>query len=272
MKPAVTVSLVPEARGGPFIFWDDLGEACRKAAQLGFTAIEVFPPSPDALDTSELKRLLTENRLSLATLGTGGGWIRQKLTLTSQNPDIRQRALAFIKQMIDVAAPFRAAVILGSMQGRAEGEVSRSDALNFLGEALTHLADHAHTRNVTLLYEHLNRYETNLLNRIEDVLPFIKPFNGRVKILADLFHMSIEEASIPDAIRSAGDLIGHVHFADSSRRPAGLGHTDFAAIFAALRDINYAGYISAEAFPYPDSDTAARQTIDAFNKFAGTAR
>ncbi|MGZ8898727.1 MAG: TIM barrel protein [Limisphaerales bacterium] len=266
MKPAVTVSLVPEARGGPFIFWDDLPGACKKAAALGYAAIEVFPPAPGALDAEQLRGLLREHRLALATLGTGGGWIRQKLTLTSANPEVRARAVAFIKEMMDVAAPFGAAVILGSMQGRAEGDVSRSDALNYLGEALTRLADYAHAKKITLLYEHLNRYETNLLNRIEDVVPFIKPFNGRVKILADLFHMSIEEASIADAIRSAGDLIGHVHFADSNRRPAGMGHTDFDSIFAALREIGYMGYVSAEAFPYPDSDAAARQTIEEFRR------
>lgn len=269
MKPAVTISLVPEARGGPFIFWDDLAESCRKAAELGFAGVEVFPPDPAALDRDALRRLLREHRLKLAALGTGGGWIRQKLTLTAANAEVRSRALKFIQEMIDLAAPFQAAVILGSMQGRAEGEVSRSDALNYLGEALTKLADYAHEREVTLLYEHLNRYETNLLNRVEDVVPFVKPFSGRVKILADLFHMSIEEPSIADAIRAGGELIGHVHFADSNRRPAGLGHTDFSAVFSALKEINYTGYISAEAFPYPDSDTAARQTIESFRRLAG---
>ena len=169
---------------------------------------------------------------------------------------------------MDLAAPFQAAVIIGSLQGRADADVSRTEALNHLGEALTFLADAAHERKVTLLYEHLNRYETNLLNRVEDAVPFIKPFNGRVKLLADLFHMSIEEASIADALRHAGGHIGHVHFADSNRRPAGFGHTDFNSVFAALREIGYGGYVSAEAFPHPDSDTAAKQTIEAFRRYA----
>lgn len=266
MKPAVTVSLVPEARGGPFIFWDDLAGACRKAVKLGYAAIEVFPPSPADLDVDELRKLLKRHRLSLAALGTGGGWVRQRLTLTSSKSAVRKRARKFIQEMIDTAAPFGAAVILGSMQGCAEGDVERSEALNFLGEALSELGDYADARSVMLLYEHLNRYETNLLNRMEDVVPFVKPFDGRVKILADLFHMSIEEASIADAIRAGGEMIGHVHFADSNRRPAGMGHTDFRAIFGALKEIGYERYVSAEALPYPDSDTAARQTIEAFRK------
>lgn len=267
MKPCVTVSLVPEARGGPFIYWDDLTTACEQAARLGFAAIEIFPPSPDAIDAGELHSLLKKNHLALAALGTGGGWVRQKLTLTHSSSEIRERALRFISEMIDFAAPFGAAVIVGSLQGRWEGEVSRSQALDYLGAGLARLADIGAARNVTVLYEHLNRYETNLFNRIEDVLPFIRPFGSRIQILADLFHMNIEEASIPDAIRLAGEHIGHVHFADSNRRPAGLGHTDFAPIFAALRHIGYNGYISAEALAYPDSGAAAKQTIEAFHQF-----
>ncbi len=268
MKPCVTVSLVPEARGGPFIFWDDLPAACRKAAQFGYAAIEVFPPALEALAPRELNQLLRENHLALATIGTGGGWLRHKLTLTSASPDIRARAREFISGFIELAAPFGAAVIIGSMQGRAEGEIPREKALDLLQEALQDLAGRAANKNVTILYEHLNRYETNLLNRIEDVLPFLAGLPSNVKILADLFHMNIEEVSIADAIRAAGARLGHVHFVDSNRRPAGLGHTDFKPIFDALREIKYSGYISAEAFPYPDPDRAAEQTMRTFREMS----
>ncbi len=50
MKSAVTVSLVPEARGGPFVFWDDLAAACKTAREIGYDAIELFAPSADAVD------------------------------------------------------------------------------------------------------------------------------------------------------------------------------------------------------------------------------
>jgi sugar phosphate isomerase/epimerase len=156
------------------------------------------------------------------------------------------------------------------MQGRAEGQVSRSEALNLLGESLVQLADHARPLGVTLLYEHLNRYETNLLNRVEDVVPFVRSAGENIKILADLFHMNIEEASIPEALLLGGDRIGHVHLADSNRRAAGFGHTDFPPIFAALKKMNYEGYVSAEAFPLPDSETAAAQTMKAFRQYAAT--
>jgi sugar phosphate isomerase/epimerase len=83
--------------------------------------------------------------------------------------------------------------------------------------------------------------------------------------------MNIEEADIAAAIRAASGRIGHVHFVDSNRRPAGRGHLDFPPIVAALRDIGYDGFASAEALPDPDPDAAARQTIEAFRRYFRTA-
>ena len=263
MKSCVTISLVPEAIGGPFVLWDGLEKSCEQAAALGFDAIEIFAPGPEAIDVPALENLLRRHELKVAAFGTGGGWVKHKLTLTSADESIRQRAQEFIASMASLAARFEASVIVGSMQGRWEDEISRTQALDYLGTALQELARHP----VTIFYEHLNRYETNLLNRLEDVVPFVSTLPKNVKILADLFHMNIEEANVAEAIRLAGDRIGHIHFVDSNRRPAGLGHTDFSPIFQALREISYSGYISAEAFPYPDPYRAAEQTMRAFKRY-----
>ena len=61
--------------------------------------------------------------------------------------------------------------------------------------------------------------------------------------------------------------IGHVHFADSNRRPVGNGHTRFVEVAKALKEINYQGYVSAEAFPWPTPKEAAAQTILSFKKY-----
>jgi sugar phosphate isomerase/epimerase len=83
--------------------------------------------------------------------------------------------------------------------------------------------------------------------------------------------MNIEEVSIPETISKVGLSIGHVHFADSNRRPVGMGHTSIPEIAAALYQIGYTGYVSAEAFPWPNPDEAAHQTIRSFNQFFKTA-
>ncbi|MBN9120363.1 MAG: sugar phosphate isomerase/epimerase [Planctomycetes bacterium] len=270
MKSAVTVSLVPEARGGPFVFWDDLAAGCRRAAELGFDAVEVFPPGPDAINPDELRSLLDDNGLSLAAVGTGAGWVKHRLSLTSPDDTVRDRAVAFVQRVMDLAATFDAPAIIGSMQGKWEGAVAKPTALRYLGNALFKLDEHANDLGTTLLYEPLNRYETNLVNTLADAAQFLGGLRTRrVKILADLYHMNIEEADLADAIRGAGGYVGHVHFADSNRRAAGMGHTDFAPIVAALRDVGYAGYLSAEILPLPDPDAAARRTVDSFRKYVG---
>jgi sugar phosphate isomerase/epimerase len=169
--------------------------------------------------------------------------------------------------MIDAAGELGAPVILGSMQGRWSEKWNATLATRSLANLLAEYGERAAKHNVPFLYEPLNRYETNLANSLGRAVELIAEIpGGNVRLLADLFHMNIEEADLAAAIRAAGRYIGHVHFADSNRRPAGFGHTDFVPIASALRDIGYAGYVSAECFPYPDSAAAARATSDAFNR------
>jgi sugar phosphate isomerase/epimerase len=268
IRSAVTVSLVSEARGGPFVFWDDLPAACRAARDLGFDAIEVFPPGPDAVAAGDLRRLLDEHGLALAAVGTGAGWVRHRLTLCLPDAAVRQRARAFIRSIIDFAGPLGASAIIGSMQGRHGDGVEARTARAWLVEALENLGEHARQYNVPLIFEPLNRYETNMVNTVEAGVALLHSLTTKnIRLLADLFHMNIEEQNIALALRGGANLIGHVHFVDSNRRPAGLGHLDYAPIAQALVDIGYAGYASAEAFPYPDPDAAAHQTMVAFRRY-----
>lgn len=268
IRSAVTISLIPQAKGGPFVFWDDLPGACRKAKSLGFDGVEIFAPSGQAIASANLKSLLGDQNLRLAAVGTGGGWMLHRLTLTGPDSSARTQSRDFIRGIIDAGGAFGAPAIVGSMQGRWDGQTSRDVALGRLREALEDLGRHAKQYNVPLLFEPLNRYETNLINSIDDGLALIQSLgNSNVKLLTDLYHMNIEEADLAGSLKAGGKAIGHVHFADSNRRPMGLGHTDMTRITGALREIGYDGYVSAECLPYPDPDAAAKKTIDSFNRF-----
>ena len=98
IRSAVTISLVAEARGGPFVFWDDLAAGCQKAAALGYDAVEVFAPGPDAVAASELTSLLEQHGLSLAAVGTGAGMVKHGLSLTSADAAQREQAISFVKR------------------------------------------------------------------------------------------------------------------------------------------------------------------------------
>jgi sugar phosphate isomerase/epimerase len=265
IRSAVTVSLVPEVRGGPFIFWDDLATACHSARALGFDAIEIFPPSADGVDAEEVRRLLDAEGLALAAVGTGAGWVRHRLSLTAPEAPVREAACTFIRSIIDLAGSFGAPAIIGSMQGRHDG-VKPELAWLYLQENLAKLSEHAKQYEVPLLYEPLNRYETNLCNTLQRGGKLLRDIPN-ARLLADLFHMNIEEDHSAQAIRDTGLLIGHVHFVDSNRKPAGCGQMDYQPIAQALAAIGYGGYLSAEAFAWPDPVAAARVTMKTFQTY-----
>ena len=269
MKSAITISLVSEARGGPFVYWDDLERGMAAAARHGFDAVELFLPGTDAIPFETLNHLLTRHELKLAALGTGAGWVKHRLRLTDPDSGVRAKALDFIAGFIDFAARFEAPAIIGSMQGRAgENGSTREQALDWLAGGLRGLGERAMARGQTVLYEPLNRYETNLFCRSGDAAAFLTQRGLRnVNLLCDLYHMNIEETDIAATLRAVAPRVGHVHFADSNRRAMGLGHTVMAPIAAALKDINYQGYLSAEVQPIPDEETAAAETIASYRRW-----
>lgn len=254
IKTAITLSQVPEALEGPFVFRSPLPEAFATAAVIGFDAVELFLPGPDFISAEELKSLATRHGLAIAAVGTGAGMLRHGLSITDEDKDQREAAMNFVLSMIDFGGQLGAPAILGSMQGRG--------SLDLLVTGLRLCGEHAAKYGLSFIYEPLNRYETHLFNRLGEAAKFLELHDLKnVALLADLFHMNIEERDLATAIREAGRHIGHVHFADSNRQAMGFGHTNPERVIAALKEIHYSGYLSAEIFPLPDPETAARQTI-----------
>jgi sugar phosphate isomerase/epimerase len=291
MRSAVTICLVPEASRGPFVLHAPafaaafaaaaspgvtgptdplergLEQTCRIAADLGFDAVELFVGGggPTDLPVAFVRDLLGDLGLGLAAVGTGAGWLKHGLQLCDADASRRARAHDFIAEIIDVAGALGAPAIIGSMQGRSGPAVGRDEALEHLAAALDTLGARAAACGQPLLYEPLNRYETDLFNRQEEAAAWLRAGTGgraNVKLLCDLFHMQIEEADPAATLGACGDLVGHVHWADSNRRAVGFGHAAMRPVVEALRGIGYRGHLSAEVFPLPTPLEAARQSIE----------
>ena len=101
---------------------------------------------------------------------------------------------------------------------------------------LRELAPAARDAGVSLFLEPLNRYEAYVVNRLAQGVAIAEQVGPEVGIMADFFHMGIEEADIPASIRAAADRIVYVHVADSNRLQPGRGHLDFRPGFRALKD------------------------------------
>jgi len=265
IKSSITFSAVPEAQGGPFVYWGSLEESMRSAKDLGFDAIEIFPPSPEYFQTIDAAKLAEQIGLEIAAVGTGAGWLKHKLSLADAEPQVRARAMEFLSSMLVAATQLQAPMIIGSMQGRSGPGVSKTQAKEFLREGLERLDAQAKAIGGNILYEPLNRYETDQCNTLEQGTELIRGLS-RTKLLADWFHMNIEEADMVESILKAGTAIGHVHFADTNRLAVGSGHLSVQPLLDALGQIDFRGFLSAEVFPLPDSQKAAERTIRSFKQ------
>ena len=268
IRTAITTCLVPEARKGPFVLHGDIRESCRIAREIGFDAIELFAPSAEALPGEELSAIIGEEGLDLAAVGTGAGWLQHRLSLCDPDPGRRSRARDFIAERIRYGARFGAPAIIGSMQGSHGREIERNRAMSWLRSGLEELGSLAGDEGVFLLYEPLNRYETDLCNTLAQGMELCNELStGHVHLLADVFHMNIEEADPAKALGEAMEQVRHVHMVDSNRRAPGMGHMDLRAIARVIRDADYRGYLSAECFPLPDPRTAAETALETWNRF-----
>ncbi|MFM7205849.1 MAG: TIM barrel protein [Planctomycetaceae bacterium] len=244
------------------MFHDGLEAGCQAAAKLGFDGVEIFPAGADDVTAARIRPLLAAHGLSLAAIGTGAGFVKHGRHLVHAEGAVRTKAREFIVGIIDAAGQFGAPAIIGSMQGRSCAEVPRDTALAMLAEALGDLGSRAAAHGQPLLYEPLNRYETDLFNRQSAAAAFLDGQGlDAVRLLCDLFHMNIEEEDVAGALVAVGPRVGHVHWADSNRRAMGFGHTDPGPVVAALRAIRYQGWLSAEVFPWPTPAEAAARTI-----------
>ena len=121
---------------------------------------------------------------------------------------------------------------------------------------LQELAPAAQAAGVSLFLEPLNRYEAYIVNRLEQGVAIAAEVGPEIGVMADFFHMGIEEADIPASIRAAAPHLVYVHVADSNRLQPGRGHLDFRPGFQMLKAIGYHGYLAIECRidgPYDDA-------------------
>jgi sugar phosphate isomerase/epimerase len=101
--------------------------------------------------------------------------------------------------------------------------------------------------------EALNLYETHLVRTLADAEQ-LRALVGHpaAGLMADVFHMNIEERSPLGALGDHVQRIVHVHLADSNRAEPGAGHLDFAGVAAVLCEHGYRGAVAMEFLPWSD--------------------
>lgn len=263
------LSIVLSAQPASFsalAYQGDLEENLRRIQSFGYSGVELAVRDPGNLDVPNLEKWVTDLNLSVTAIGTGQAYSEDGLSFTDKDENIRKKAINRMKNQIRFAGNFGAMVIIGLIRGNPDKTIEEEQIRDWLFEALDACA--MEDRNVKLVLEPCNRYESDLINNVDEGLEIIRELGHKnVGLLLDTFHMNIEEASICDSVIKAADHLLHFHIADSNRWYPGAGHLDFQSIFQTLKTIEYHGPVSAEILPFPDPDTAARQALNNIRPF-----
>jgi sugar phosphate isomerase/epimerase len=226
----------------------DLAEKLDNAAKFGFEGIEFWGSGLENRQDEIIKA--TENhQVKPSTICAGYGGC-----LLDPNRSERDRAVNDIRKLLKVAANIGAVglIVVPIFGGARINDLSPyKSAIQLEKELLImqmkELGDYAAEVGAYVLLEPLNRYETHLLKRLRDAVEICKAVDKPyVRIMADFFHMNIEEPIIAESIREAGEYVKHVHLADSTRLLPGHGHTDFKSGFEALKEIGFENYMALE--------------------------
>jgi sugar phosphate isomerase/epimerase len=242
-------------------FRGDLDAVCGELKALGYDGVELFARNPRELDLASIQATIRRHALAVPEISTGPA-SEDGLSLTDADATVRERTRERLHDYADMAARWGAQMHLGRIRGAIPEGPAAEEAWKRMKEGFLDLAEYGQRRGVRVLLEPQCRFQGNALLSVTDGLVFVRELSHpNLGIVADTFHMSIEDVSIPVALVAARAHLWHVHFADSNRRYPGGGHTNFQEILEALRLIGYDRFITMEMDQAPDSSTAARRAI-----------
>jgi len=229
-----------------------LAERFENAAKIGLAGIEIVGSS-DFEHLEELKQAIKDTGVKASLVSS------KNLFCLDARSDRRAASIQAMKDALTIAGEVGAlGFILPPLIAIKLQDGQRIPDLSpFMGTAelerkllaaiLTDLADFAQEKGADVIIEPLNRYEQwwpcSLQHGIDICSDVGKP---GVSMMADFFHMNIEDADFGESIRAAGKLVKNVHLADSQRLMPGYGHTDFRPGLAALRELAYDDYMAFE--------------------------
>lgn len=232
-----------------------------KAARLGFDILEIAAgplPYYSKTDLIELGKYAEDKGIRL-TVGYGPS---PEHNIGSDDSAVRREAFQFYKELFESMQLLHVTLIGGALYScwpiDYTVEHDKPKDLDNSIRGMAQLGKMARQYGIeTLGMECLNRFENHLLNTAKEGVEFVKavyqlePEASNVKVMLDTFHMNIEEENIGNAIRTAGNLLGHFHTGECNRMAPGQGHMPWREIRDALRDVHYNGTVVMEPFVMP---------------------
>jgi sugar phosphate isomerase/epimerase len=271
----IVASITPnKTKFGPLLFPGDLEYGCKFLSDLGYQGVEVsLRDSSNREETAIVEKSIQKTNLEVVAIATGQSYIEDQFSLYSGDEILRKKCIERLKGHIDFASHYGAAVIVGGIRGTIKAIQFYEEYITLGENALLEICNYASKKGIKLFLEPVNRYETNIINIVNDARQIIDKYDlhNVVKILADAFHMNIEEVDMEEALVDNEDYIGALHCADSNRYAPSMGHTDFTKLVSKLNK-QKVKYLGAEILPWPDSEKAAEVAFNTLRSIIESIR
>jgi D-psicose/D-tagatose/L-ribulose 3-epimerase len=227
----------------------------------GFDGIEVPIFDPSTFGAEAIRRAAEAHQLDVTVCTV----MPPGLTVFDDDASVRAKALTYLrdcsKRIADAGATLLAGPMyspVGYLPGRRRTETEFQRAIQCYQELAPTLVENG----VTIALEPLNRFETFFLNTAADAAALCDAVgHPSVGILFDTFHANIEEKDIAQGYRTVARHLKHVHTCENDRGTPGSGHVEWAAVFAALREIGYDGWLTIESFGSTIKEIASAASI-----------
>ena len=235
----------------------------KKIASLGYDVVEIAVEDPKLIDAKKIYKELERNNLSAIICGAFGS----TRDLTSDDPALQKNSLEYIEECLQIAKDLGATFFAGPMysavgKARMVSDEQRSIEWTRAVENLKLVSEMAASKGLEIALEPLNRFESDLINNVDDLLLMLEQINHpAAKICLDMFHMNIEEPDPALAIRKAGDKLLHVQVSENYRGTPGTGNASWTDYYRALESINYTGVVSIESFTPANKELAGAVCI-----------
>ena len=273
MAHKYSVILVTLAGDGGNV-WERPQEVLETVAAAGYDGVDL-DAEPDRIDPQEFNKVASlAASLGLkvpALICAWGGWHAGEVRdLASSDESVRSYAVRYAQKCIDLAAgldepPLLEIAAVPPVSEYPVTSVPRAVLRRNFVQSARELADYAAPRGVDVAIEPINRFEgyAGFLNSIVEAKSIADEVGvDNLGVLADFFHVNIEDASLTDTLRLAADKLMCIHLADNNRQAPGTGHIDFLQVIRTLNAMGYGGYLSLDAVPAkPDWKTLVKSSI-----------
>ncbi|MDE0220373.1 MAG: sugar phosphate isomerase/epimerase [Spirochaetaceae bacterium] len=224
----------------------------RAAREAGYDGVDL-PGNPQAVDAGEWRKRVEDYGLAVPEVLAAWGYYHagEERNLASTDPARRASAVQYAKDVVDLAAGLGASYTelcaaqpaVPQLPFPVEPVAALRD--NFR-QSIREICAHAAPRGITILLEPLNTYEglPEVLTTLYEAVNYVDELGlDNLGVQPDVYHMNVEEGSIPDALRYAGKRIRHFHLNETNHCQHGTGHGDYQEIFRILKGIGYDGYL-----------------------------